>query len=73
MCTVHKSVQHGVGNSGIANMLVPVLYGHLTGDDGKCSVVSYQSSTFRQTAALFRWTSSLGIFANLLKLGDQPG
>ena len=33
VCTVHKPVQHGIGNGGIADTLVPVIDRHLAGDD----------------------------------------
>ena len=34
MGVVNKSVQHGVGDSGIADNLVPVIDRHLAGDNG---------------------------------------
>ena len=34
VCAVHEPVQHGVGDGGIADVLMPVLHGHLAGDDG---------------------------------------
>ena len=37
---MHKPVQHGIGNGGIADTLVPVIDRHLAGDDGGCAIVS---------------------------------
>ena len=34
MCAMHEPVQHDVGDGGIADVLVPVLHGHLAGGDG---------------------------------------
>ena len=35
MCAMHEPVQHGIGDGGVADVLVPVVDGHLTCDDGR--------------------------------------
>ena len=39
VCAVNQPVQHGVGDRGVADVLVPAHHRHLTGDDGGCPIV----------------------------------
>ena len=51
MSVVNKAVEHGVGDGGIADDLVPVIDRHLAGDDGRAAFVAIVHD-FQQIAAL---------------------
>lgn len=48
---VNKSIQDGVGDRWIADHVVPVIYGHLTGDDGGSLLVAVLDD-FQEIATL---------------------
>lgn len=52
MCAMDEPVQHGIGDGGIADVLMPMIDGYLAGDDGRGPVVPIIDD-FHQVTTLF--------------------